>query len=456
MRLNNKRGISLVLTLILLVVVGLLASALMRSSVHNINFSQNELDEKRAFYAAEAGVEHTRAEASSSLEILNSKTEGEPVIPNDDGEEYVELDYNDSNEEIKYQVIYLGDDEYEAVGIVNGEFEQRIRFDIEMDEGLGDLVMLLNKLSASEIYEFLPDEGNSDDRPSESDEWKSSNPDFESLAESGELDDIELWSENDIYQEGDTVVDLVETLGEEKEFSKDNIGLFDLLDEEDGNFVENDWNSFIEEFKEEFDEDFDEESIEKITSDVIEDNKYYSHEKVEIGADIEEYEEYSEDTDYEKDEVVQYNDSLYFAEDYISQDEEETQKPDDPSTDWEKIDDEQEFNSTTIKDNVVIIEGSLKMEGNVTVEESLVIVRDNIDFGGSQTFDSSLIFGFNQREGDDTDDSDVTVRGTPSTDIDSPLTSDVYKHWPLVNGILEDLENLYGSEGVIHSWRPVN
>lgn len=41
----------------MLVVVLILVSAFMRASIFNINFSQDELDQKKAFYAAEAGIE---------------------------------------------------------------------------------------------------------------------------------------------------------------------------------------------------------------------------------------------------------------------------------------------------------------------------------------------------------------------------------------------------------------
>jgi len=75
--LFNDRGISLVLTLILLVVVGLLASALMRSSVQNIDFSQRELEQKQAFYAAEAGIEHLKSMDLKIKDDINDSAENE-------------------------------------------------------------------------------------------------------------------------------------------------------------------------------------------------------------------------------------------------------------------------------------------------------------------------------------------------------------------------------------------
>ncbi len=55
--LNNEKGIALIMVIILLVAVGSLVGVLMTSEVFNISFASREVDETKAFYLAEAGVQ---------------------------------------------------------------------------------------------------------------------------------------------------------------------------------------------------------------------------------------------------------------------------------------------------------------------------------------------------------------------------------------------------------------
>ncbi|MFW6226135.1 MAG: hypothetical protein ACOC3V_04185, partial [bacterium] len=55
--LNNESGIALIMVIILVVAVGSLVGVLMTSEVFNISFTGREINETKAFYLAEAGVQ---------------------------------------------------------------------------------------------------------------------------------------------------------------------------------------------------------------------------------------------------------------------------------------------------------------------------------------------------------------------------------------------------------------
>jgi len=97
--LQNEKGVSLIMTLLLLLVVGLLIGAFMNSSVFNIRFSQDQLDQKRAFYAAEAGIQHLdNIGISLSDDDFGGNTE--PVLSDEVGNEDYDGEYD----------VYLVDD----------------------------------------------------------------------------------------------------------------------------------------------------------------------------------------------------------------------------------------------------------------------------------------------------------------------------------------------------------
>lgn len=111
--LSRQDGVALVMSLILLVVVGILAAAFLRSSLHNIVFGQSELDEQRAFYAAEAGIEHLISENNFDEDTANDLDE--QIITYGNGED------------ARYEVEFLGDDDgvmkFESTGHFNGASE---------------------------------------------------------------------------------------------------------------------------------------------------------------------------------------------------------------------------------------------------------------------------------------------------------------------------------------------
>jgi len=94
-KLRNEKGISLIMSMVLLIVVGILIAAFMSSSVFNIRFGQSQLDQKRAFYAAETGVEHLQSLNRNITEVLNDNN----------GKQSFESSYG-RNEEYFYTVSY--------------------------------------------------------------------------------------------------------------------------------------------------------------------------------------------------------------------------------------------------------------------------------------------------------------------------------------------------------------
>ena len=63
--IKSQQGVSLIMVLIMLTTAGLLAGVFMQVTLFNINFSQQQLEQKRAHFAAQAGIEHIKANIDS-------------------------------------------------------------------------------------------------------------------------------------------------------------------------------------------------------------------------------------------------------------------------------------------------------------------------------------------------------------------------------------------------------
>ena len=105
-KMREENGVALIMTMILLVVVGVLAAAFLTTSQGTTTVAFRQLDQKRAFWAAEAGVEHVKSMNYVSGEV---NVDDDTIKLGDlyeSGEEYrvieVRQDDNSIIEEVKY------------------------------------------------------------------------------------------------------------------------------------------------------------------------------------------------------------------------------------------------------------------------------------------------------------------------------------------------------------------
>jgi|GEM_PF-5432538 len=161
-KMREENGVALIMTMILLVVVGVLAAAFLTTSQGTTSVAFRQLDQKRAFWAAEAGVEHI----SSLVGVLEEVEEGSnfdvvgwPEGKVDFGEDYdgsydididspsnVGLDLDDGK--IIVEEGFEGGAatfEFESRGDYNGASQiitRKLNIDIVGGEGDGELVMV--------------------------------------------------------------------------------------------------------------------------------------------------------------------------------------------------------------------------------------------------------------------------------------------------------------------------
>lgn len=93
-KLREENGVALIMTMILLVVVGVLAAAFLTTSQGTTSVAFRQLDQKRAFWAAEAGVEHVGSLVGGLEEIEEGSNFGVYGLP--DGKVYFGEDYDGS------------------------------------------------------------------------------------------------------------------------------------------------------------------------------------------------------------------------------------------------------------------------------------------------------------------------------------------------------------------------
>lgn len=469
--LQNEKGVSLIMAMILLAVVGVLVAALMSSSVHNIIFGQNELDQKRAFYAAEAGVEHLLSFGGQNVyNNYANDDNGNPII----SRQYL-YEYNDEIEEAYYKVEFLGWDSegeskgFESIGTVKsgyGEFQQSIIFDFDRGGGIEGIYTLLYAMSNTSLYRAKETHYSNPDRknePGAGDNWEEKWEIVASEFEEGDIDfedydDLEMISQVSIwtdrhrqYEKGEFVMHTVEPSGADTgDYTVDNMLLFELLtaaeesDEYDLDDI-NEWSGFIETFQELFDKDFEREGeFEEFKQGQTyrDEHRIYSP-YLELKGNEEEPDEWNSSKDYEEGDMVEYEGDYYEA--IIDN---EGEEPDDESEFWERTSDPRDWTNIEIIDSVIIVDGTLDMS-NVELRNTLVIVRDRIEFGGTQTLDSSMIIGFNEIFGDDTH----AISGLPSVDIEGETVD--HEQWPIIRDIINtavDPEDFVWSDELSY-WR---
>jgi len=476
--LQNERGLSLIVAILFMVITGILVAALMSSSVHNIIFGQNELDQKRAFYAAEAGVEHLRSMGGEEVynNYANDDENGNKIIPDEIPDEDYEDLYKDNNElDVSYEVNYLGKTDdgeskgFESIGIVKsgyGEFQQSITFDFDRGGGIEGIYTLLYAMSNTSLYRAEATHDSSPSRKYEpgagdnwTDKWKEVASDFEEGdIDFEDYDDLEMISQVSIwtdrhrqYEKGEFVMHTVEPSGADTgDYTVDNMLLFELLtaaeesDEYDLDDI-NEWSGFIETFQKLFDKDFEGEGeFEEFKQGQTyrDEHRIYSP-YLELKGNEEEPDEWNSSKDYEEGDMVEYEGDYYEA--IIDNEDEE---PDDESEFWERTSDPRDWTNIEIIDSVIIVDGTLDMS-NVELRNTLVIVRDRIEFGGTQTLDSSMIIGFNEIFGDDTH----AISGLPSVDIEGETIE--HEQWPIIRDIINtavDPEDFVWSDELSY-WR---
>ena len=120
---ENEEGIALIWVLILLVVVGTLAAALLTSARTHTNIAVHEERMSQAFHSAEAGVEYVKTNINKALGRLHS---GEEYIFPEDDNGYIEFG------EIKFRVEKAeeADNTLISEGIYD-DYRQRIQFELD-------------------------------------------------------------------------------------------------------------------------------------------------------------------------------------------------------------------------------------------------------------------------------------------------------------------------------------
>jgi len=499
--LQNERGLSLIVAILFMVITGILVAALMSSSVHNIIFGQNELDQKRAFYAAEAGVEHFQSQLEQMdnrdindvyADILSVGDDPIEIFPNTHSElDYIDIDKKDVNLDYEglnaeYEVKYYGGDEdgyFQSIGTINSgnrEFQQRISFDFLATGPAGDVITLLYTQGADYLYRAKEGhEPKSNREPGHSGpQWinywdrvagvDQDETIYDYVTENEmEMNEIEIWDvdREEDYELDDYVVNIVERSGADDEYSFEP---FDLLEA----FVENeldgeyDWNdgdeieydhfydAFVDMFEDEMGIEFERREGGEVERNIGEDDPehiiYEPYLKIGDDGFIDDWGDVDTD-EIDKWDIIEYDEDYYEAQ--VNSPSEE---PDEDSDEWEKVDEEdienyeESWNNVTIKDSVVIVNGDLNTS-NVTLENSLVIVKDHIDFDGNQIFDNSLMIGFN----DDTEDYSHAISGNPSIDVEGFLEEDTYENWPIIRDVLKKMaeykDRIYINE--LEYWR---
>lgn len=444
---KNDYGVSLIWVLILLLVVGGLSAALLSSAVFNINFGSDEVNTSRAFYAAEAGVERTKADMFSSDDFT---PEGYYTSGT--------LNY-DSNFLFSYEVSYdSNNNEFEAIGF-RGDIDtpederknvQRIKFNLITEGQLSDIAVLLNKYGASDdIDDYVDFRG----------QEKDFGRDNIGLVDMGEWRDF-LFIYYGVYLDGEAGVRFYENKEDVSEYDSDFLGQFDFdaYDEYD------DWEAWkADEDKWDFDGlgDWEIKDMSRINQPSI-DNKYWylTNDRVKVGEGAENWDDLEKDNIINGDIVYIYdeNEDIYYYYQYVYDGENgEIPKPgegDNWQEYWEFLgefggdsDDNLDFGgNVTIEDSILVIDGSTKMLGNVTLINSLILVKNDIEFGGSYDIDESLILSFNE-EGES-----LVTTGNPSIDLTLLNLSD--ELWPGIEGLLEKLDSI-DIEFALINWRQV-
>ncbi len=479
--LKNERGISLIMVIIMLVLVGGLTAALLTAGLFNIGFGADEIDRAQAFYAADAGVEYTKNAIRNILYDTSKDTSANEI------KEYFDNNYGENNitENISFKIESNDDDNslisFISTGTVNknnNEISQRIEFGFNLISGF-EYSVLINLLEETNNIEDYLDRN----------VWLRGSEDEFSMDRIMATDMGSFWEfiddENDDgyvdvshadgeggtpkvtdYKDFDDINDLKEIEDEDEDVTFDNARLFftpnagtvvigdetniDELDDnkeklfKEGNVVEYEENTYIA-------------LMDNVISGEVpvnpENSDYW--EKIEDNGS-ENFVEWEEGKEYNQYDQVKYNDKNYEAKQNISI------KPD-ISKFWDYIDFEQDeeykVNSTTFNDSIIIVDGSLETRGDVNFNDSLVIVKNLADIGGSTNLNRSLILAFaHDYSADDFSSKQENIfqtAGTPSVDLElfeTPLSEERQKKWPGIQKLFDQLEDEHGT--LIAGFRP--
>jgi len=393
---KNQQGLSLIWVIIMLVVVGILSAALLTAGTFNIRFGFDETETSKAFYAAEAGVEYT----TNALLYLGSEELNKLL---DIEDEYIKIE-NDNGDFIITQ-------SNEGWVGLSGTSEFRIKLDNTLD----DEVVFIS-------------EGRTNNQTTQEIEFSFSK---------SSIYDIALLLRR--LEEDDEKSDYLDFKGQPKEFSEDNVELVDIddfwafLHEE--KYIEYSFESAkVTDYL-----DFDTEDESHIASGVIDEDLFFTPDKVALGETI----EWAPDLDFDEGDVVSNNDEYYIAiEDHTSSDENEPGVGANWEEFWDEIDtdevDDYDMRNVDITNSVVIVNGDLSLLGGVELKNSLVLVRNTVTFGGRTELDKSLIIAFNSEEKEDA----VTITpGTPSIKLIDLVTSDIYENWSGIEEIIDTIDN---------------
>ena len=135
---GEEGGVAFIMTLILLGVVGVLVAAFLTTSQATTSIAHRQLDQKRAFWAAEAGIEHLKSmnfdpdgsSGGADLEDVKLNKGGTYTLLDSEGEvvEY-DQDNNTIDLEIEEGEIFVSEGEY----VENGEAVASERIEINLN-----------------------------------------------------------------------------------------------------------------------------------------------------------------------------------------------------------------------------------------------------------------------------------------------------------------------------------
>jgi len=127
---KNDRGIALIMALLMLVVVGGLTAVLLDYGIFNIVFSRDEVEENKAFYAAEAGIQYLKSESNEIN--FDDKTSSNLSLD--------EKFYLDDNKDISFTVSEINREAetiyFKSIGNYNG-LDQEITRKIKIEYIMG-------------------------------------------------------------------------------------------------------------------------------------------------------------------------------------------------------------------------------------------------------------------------------------------------------------------------------
>ena len=135
---EKENGFALIMVFLTIVVLGILVGAFINSTIFNIRFTSHQENRSKAYYAAQAGINHLKSDLSAFYN--NYDQPGTKIISNET------IDYNDntSTYTIELNSINGNTKTFLSEGIFN-QSEYSISFDVTKLSGLDDFGVFTTK-----------------------------------------------------------------------------------------------------------------------------------------------------------------------------------------------------------------------------------------------------------------------------------------------------------------------